>query len=91
MLLIFSSDQVKSLPLFMRRYTAGSVYAYGITKFVEAHMKHKKQLLGCVIILRELLGQDVYLPHYRGKWYELALILQVHLKNLEQVCAIWNP
>jgi hypothetical protein len=91
MLLIFPSDQVKSLPLFMRRCTAGSVYAYAMTKSVEARKKHKDQLPECVIILQELLGQDVYLPHYRGKWYEeLALILQVHLKNLDQVCAIWN-
>jgi hypothetical protein len=60
-----------------------------MTKAVEALKKHKEQLLDCVKILQELLCQDVYLPHYRGKWYEeLALILQVHLKNFEQVRTI---
>ena len=89
MLLIFPSDQVKSLPLFIRRLTAGSVYAYAMTKAVEALKKHKDRLPECVTILQELLCQDVYLPHYRGKWYEeLALILQVHFKNCEQVCTI---
>lgn len=89
MLLIFPSDQVKSLPLFIRRCTAGSVYAYAMTKAVEALKKHKDRLPECVTILQELLCQDVYLPHYRGKWYEeLALILQVHLKNFEQVCTL---
>lgn len=89
MLLIFPSDQVKSLPLFIRRYTAGSIYAYAVTKAVGALKKHKDQLPECVIILQELLSQNVYLPHYRGKWYEeLALILQVHDKNFEQVCTV---
>jgi hypothetical protein len=89
MLFIFPSDQVKSLPLFMRRFTAGSLYAHAMTKAVEALKKQKDQLPECVIILQELLHQDVYLPHHRGKWYEeLALILQVHLKNFDQVCTI---
>jgi len=89
MFLIFPSDQVRSLPLFIRRFTAGSVYACALTKAVEACKKHKDRLLECVTILQELLHQDVYLPHYRGKWYEeLALILQVHRKCFEQVCTI---
>ena len=89
MFLMFPSDQVKSLPLFVRRFTAGSVYAYAMTKAIEALKKRKDRIPECVTILRELLCQDVYLPHYRGKWYEeLALILQVHVKNFEQVCTI---
>jgi len=60
-----------------------------MTKAVEALKKHKDRLPECVTILQELLCQDVYLPHYRGKWYEeLALILQVHLKDFEQAAAV---
>jgi hypothetical protein len=60
-----------------------------MTKAVEAFKKHKDQLTECVVTLQELLCQDVYLPHYRGKWYEqLALILEVHLKHYAQVCSV---
>lgn len=77
------------MPLFIRRFAAGSVYAYAMTKAVEALKKDKDRLPECVTILQELLYQDVYLPHYRGKWYEeLALILQVRLKYFEEVCTI---
>jgi hypothetical protein len=83
------SDQVRSLPLFIRRFAAGSVYAYAMTKAVEALKKDKDRLPECVTILQELLYQDVYLPHYRGKWYEeLALILQVRLKYFEEATLV---
>jgi hypothetical protein len=75
----------------MRRYTAGSVYAYAMTKAIEAFKKHKVHMPECVIVLQELLSQHIYLPLYRGKWYEqLALLLHVYLKNFEQVCRILN-
>jgi hypothetical protein len=62
-----------------------------MTKALEASKKCKDKLSECVIILQELLCQDVYLPHYRGKWYDqLALLLQVHLKKCDQVCTVWN-
>lgn len=92
LLLILYSDYAKTLPLFMRRYTAGSTYAYAMTKAIGAFKKHKDHMPNGVIILQELLSQHIYLPQYRGKWYEqLALLLQVHLKNCEQVCRIQSP
>lgn len=82
------NDYAKSLPLFIRRYTSGSVYAYAMTKALEAFKKCKDQLSECVIMLEELLCQDIYLPQYRGKWYDqLALLLQVHLKKCDQKCS----
>jgi hypothetical protein len=62
-----------------------------MTKALEAFKKCEDQVPECVIILQELLCQDIYLPQYRGKWYEqLALLLQVHLKKCDQVCTFWN-
>jgi Fanconi-associated nuclease 1 len=89
--LILFSDLDKTLPLFIRRYTAGSTYAYAMTKAIEAFRKSKDQIPECVIILQELLHQNVYLPQFRGRWYDqLALLLHVHLKNFEQVFIMWN-
>ncbi|XP_021935239.1 fanconi-associated nuclease 1-like isoform X2 [Zootermopsis nevadensis] len=72
-----------------QKYTAGSTYAYAMTKAIGAFKKHKDHMPNGVIILQELLSQHIYLPQYRGKWYEqLALLLQVHLKNCEQAAKV---
>ncbi|XP_069678511.1 fanconi-associated nuclease 1-like [Periplaneta americana] len=74
-------EEAMRMPLYMRSYTAASTYAYVMTQAVDV-FKKGKLLFDCVTMLQELLSQDVYLLHYRGKWYDqLALILQSHLKN----------
>ncbi|KAJ4435409.1 hypothetical protein ANN_18024, partial [Periplaneta americana] len=80
-------EEAMRMPLYMRSYTAASTYAYVMTQAVDI-FKKGKLLFDCVTMLQELLSQDVYLLHYRGKWYDqLALILQSHLKNnAECVC-----
>lgn len=72
---------VLSLPLFLRRFTRGAVLAYVLTKSVEVLERAKEHSLA-VDLLRTLLAQNVYLPHYRGLWYDrLVLDLDMHLKQ----------
>ena len=69
------------LPLFLRRYTAGSVYVYVFNKRIEA-LQCLKKYKEAVDLIRMLINQDVYLPTHRGHWYErLALNLEQHLKE----------
>lgn len=71
---------VQNLPEFLRKFTAGSVFAYVMTKGVELYERIKKHDVA-VEFLRELLGQNYYLPDYHGHWRErLALDLDQHLK-----------
>lgn len=69
------------LPLFLRRYTAGSVYVYIFNKRIEA-LQCLKKYQEAVDLIRSLIKQDIYLPTHRGHWYErLALNLEQHLKD----------
>ena len=69
------------LPLFLRRYTAGSVYVYVFNKRIEA-LQCLKKYKEAVDLIKMLISQDVYLPTHRGHWYErLALNLEQHLKE----------
>ena len=69
-----------SLPLFLRKFTPGSILAYVLSQTVDIHEKLKDHE-NAVIILRRLIAQDIYLPNYHGHWYErLCLDLHLHLK-----------
>ncbi|KAI9556447.1 hypothetical protein GHT06_016235 [Daphnia sinensis] len=69
------------LPLFLRRYTAGSVYVYIFDKRIEA-LQCLKRYREAVDLIKMLINQNVYLPTHRGYWYErLALNLEQHLKE----------
>ena len=73
------------LPNFLRRYTAGSVYVYTFNKRIEA-LQCLKRHQEAVDLIRMLINQDVYLLSHRGHWYErLALNLEQHLKEPNEV------
>lgn len=72
---------VRSLPVFLRKFTKGSVLAYVLTKSVEV-LERNKMHDEAVILLRKLVSQHLYLPDYHGHWYErLVLDLDQHLKD----------
>ncbi|XP_063220877.1 fanconi-associated nuclease 1-like [Bacillus rossius redtenbacheri] len=76
-----------SLPLFLRRFTACSKYAYALTIGAEALRKSKEKAhrKKAIQILELLLGQDLFLTHHRGFWYEkLSLTLHCHLHDFEK-------
>lgn len=80
----YRSDDL-NLPLFLRRYTAGSVYVYVFNKRIEA-LQCLKRYQEAVDLIRMLIDQSVYLPTHRGHWYErLALNLEQHLKQPYEV------
>ena len=73
------------LPLFLRSYTAGSVYTRIDNQGVEI-LQRLKKYKEAVKLLEELLSQVAYCPEYRGHWYDrLALNLDAHLKSQEKV------
>ncbi|XP_068083865.1 fanconi-associated nuclease 1 [Anabrus simplex] len=72
------SSFIGELPVFLRFFSAGSCCAYALHHALESVKKlfpYGNEL--AVDILEELLGQNLYLPHYRGQWYE-------HLAQLYQ-------
>lgn len=70
-----------SLPRFLRRFTRGAVLAYVLSKAVEV-FERLREYDKAVDLIRRLLKQDLYLPDYRGRWYErLTLDLDQHLKD----------
>ncbi|XP_041705658.1 fanconi-associated nuclease 1 [Coregonus clupeaformis] len=74
----------EGLPVFLRCFTTGWAYTRILSRGVEV-----LQRLHCykeaVKELRSLLGQSVYCPDSRGRWWDrLALNLQQHLKLPEQ-------
>ncbi len=82
---ILSNDDVTghvtNLPSFLRKFTAGSVLCYVLSKGVEVHEK-MKDYVQATNLLQELLQQSLYLPDYHGHWYErLVLDLDQHLKK----------
>eukprot|EP00095_Tigriopus_kingsejongensis_P006449 maker-scaffold384_size188899-snap-gene-0.29 protein:Tk06449 transcript:maker-scaffold384_size188899-snap-gene-0.29-mRNA-1 annotation:"coiled-coil domain-containing protein mtmr15" len=73
--------KAKNLPPFLRKFTRGAVLAFVLTKGVDVLERNKKHAQAVELIQR-LLNQDVYLPDYRGHWYErLVLDLDQHLKK----------
>ncbi|XP_061172918.1 fanconi-associated nuclease 1-like [Saccostrea echinata] len=74
----------KTLPHFLRPFTAFSVYTRIINQGVEL-LQRRKEYTGAVSVLRKLLSQQVYCTDYRGHWWErLALNYDAHLKNQEK-------
>lgn len=75
----------KTLPDFLRPFTALSVYTRIINQGVEL-LQRRKEYTQAVSVLRKLLSQQVYCVDYRGHWWErLALNYDAHLKNQEKV------
>ena len=73
------------LPLFLRSYTAGTVYTRIDNQGVEI-LQRLKKYKEAVKLLEELLSQALYCPEYRGHWYDrLALNLDAHLKSQGKV------
>nr|KAG5688741.1 hypothetical protein BaRGS_002065 [Batillaria attramentaria] len=71
----------KTLPEFLRYYTAGSVLVRLLNQGIEI-LQRRKDYLAAVTLIRELLSQDVYNLDLHGFWWErLALNLDVHLKQ----------
>lgn len=78
------------LPLFLRRFTAGSVYVYIFNRRIEA-LQCMKMYKEAVDLLYKLVKQDVYLLTHRGHWYErLALNVEQHLKDSAKVRSFLN-
>lgn len=69
----------KELPLFLRSYTAGSVFTRTAWLGVDGFQKEKKHHEANEL-LTLLLSQQTYLPHYRGKWFERLIVNAKHLK-----------
>ena len=83
LLYIFSWDL--GLPLFLRSYTAGTIYMRIDNQGVEI-LQRLRKYKEAVQLLEELLSQSVYCPEYRGHWYDrLALNLDAHLKQQNKV------
>jgi len=71
----------KSLPTFLRAYTAGSVLTRATWLGIEAHQK-LKQFQQANERLDFLLNHNSqsYLAHYRGRWHERKIVNSKHLK-----------
>ena len=75
------TEHALNLPLFLRKFTPGSILAYLLSQVVEMFEKSKDHE-NAVILLRKLIAQEMYLPSYHGHWYErLCLDLDIHLKR----------
>ncbi|KAM8974336.1 fanconi-associated nuclease 1 [Pelodytes ibericus] len=72
------------LPVYLRCFTAGSVYTRILSRGVEVLQRlHFYQ--EAVVLLQNLLSQQVYCPDSRGRWWDrLALNLHQHLKCTEK-------
>jgi Fanconi-associated nuclease 1 len=78
----------KTLPDFLKPFTALSVYTRIINQGVEL-LQRRKEYTEAVAVLRKLLSQQVYCVDYRGHWWErLALNYDAHLKNQEKVSTL---
>ncbi|XP_033109432.1 fanconi-associated nuclease 1-like isoform X2 [Anneissia japonica] len=71
----------KSLPTFLRRYTA--LWVYTRITYLGVEILQKKSCYDdAVTLLRQLLNQTVYRHEKRGQWWDrLALNLDYHLKK----------
>lgn len=79
-----SSNRAQQSAYFLRRYTAGWVYARILSGLVAA-AERLKRFSEANEILRLLLDQDVYLRGHRGRWWErLAINWERHLRCQEE-------
>jgi len=69
-----------SLPAFLRVYTPGSVYASTCWLGVDGYQKCKEYRESNQVISTLLRHDNVYMCHYRGRWYERFIINMKHLK-----------
>ena len=73
------------LPCFLRVCSAGFVLVRVLSQGIEI-LQRRKDYIGAISLIRELLDQQVYCYPYRGYWWErLALNLDVHLKKPTKV------
>ena len=80
-------EHVKSLPVFLQKYTTLSVIIVALNKAVDLLEKMKKYT-EAVKLLKRLLGLNV-LAKFRGHWYErLSLDLDSHLKLPEEALEV---
>eukprot|EP00066_Takifugu_rubripes_P004422 XP_003967788.1 PREDICTED: fanconi-associated nuclease 1 [Takifugu rubripes] len=74
----------EELPVFLRSFTTGWAYTRILSRGVEV-LQRLRQYEEAVEELRSLLGQSVFCPDSRGRWWDrLALNLHQHLKQPEQ-------
>uniref|UniRef100_A0A671M733 Fanconi-associated nuclease n=1 Tax=Sinocyclocheilus anshuiensis TaxID=1608454 RepID=A0A671M733_9TELE len=75
----------EQLPVFLRCFTVGWTYTRILSRGVEI-LQRLRRYENSVEELRNLLSQPVYCVDSRGRWWDrLALNLQQHLKQHEQV------
>ena len=78
--LIYSSK----LPVHLRRFTALWLFTKMCSRGVEL-LQRNKNYDEAVQLLRQLLSQNMFCSHHRGRWWErLALNLDQHLKKPEE-------
>ncbi|XP_067091145.1 fanconi-associated nuclease 1 [Osmerus mordax] len=77
----------ENLPVFLRCFTTGWAYTRVLSRGVEI-LQRLRRYEEAVEELRSLLGQSVYCPDSRGRWWDrIALNLQQHLKQPKQAIA----
>ena len=85
---IFSDMEIqsydRSLPTFLRAYTAGSVHTRTVWLGVDAYQK-TKSFEESNDIIEFLLSQTIYLTHYRGRWHERYITNSKHTKQVNRV------
>lgn len=76
-------DFDRTLPRFLRRFTAGHVLARALGKLAN-YLESKKAYREAVNIFEKLINQDIYCLDGRGKYYErLVIDYEKHLKMIE--------
>ncbi|XP_074595359.1 fanconi-associated nuclease 1-like [Brevipalpus obovatus] len=79
----FNSQTVmfdSTLPVFLRRFSAGHVIVRCLAHLVEC-LEQKKNHYEAVQVFDKLLSQDIYYTEHRGRWLERkAIILEKHIK-----------
>jgi hypothetical protein len=85
MIIFLSFSKASKLPVHLRRFTAPWLFTKICSRGVEL-LQRNKQYNEAVQLLRQLLAQDTFCTHHRGRWWErLALNLDQHLKRPAEV------
>ncbi len=73
------------LPLYLRRFTGGWVYATILSHCVE-YLEKQRKYEDANLVLKDLLAQNGFCTSSRGRWWDrLALNLEFHLGRKEEV------
>lgn len=76
------TEHVRQLPIFLRKFCAGSSYTYSLTKSIDKLKQGKKYSLA-LEILKFLLNQSIYCLHYQGLWaLMLSSLLHINIKDI---------